>query len=141
MAEAHPPASPSGDPAGGYERSDLTAKSVAIFGVALAAVIILVLVVTGWMFHYFSAQYARVDVPPSPLARTRPGPPEPRLQVDPTKDLRAMRAEEDTRLTGYGWVDKEAGVVRMPIARAMELLVERGLPAAAKKAPARGGRR
>jgi hypothetical protein len=141
MAEAHPPGSPSGDPAGGYERSDLTAKSVAIFGVALAAVIILVLVVTGWMFHYFAAWQARVDVPPSPLAQTRPGPPEPRLQVDPTKDLKAMHAEEDTRLTGYGWVDKEAGVVRMPIARAMELLVERRLPAAAKKAPAREGRR
>lgn len=107
----------------------------------MAAVIILVLVVTGWMFHYFAARQARVDVPPSPLARTRPGPPEPRLQVDPTQDLRAMRAEEDTRLASYGWVDKEAGVVRMPIARAMELLVERGLPAAAKKAPARGGRR
>jgi hypothetical protein len=31
-------------------------------------------------------------------------------------------------LEGYGWVDREAGVVRVPIERAMELLLERGLP-------------
>jgi hypothetical protein len=32
------------------------------------------------------------------------------------------------RLVGYGWVDREAGIVRLPIERAMELLLERGLP-------------
>ncbi len=28
----------------------------------------------------------------------------------------------------YGWVDQPAGVVRIPIDRAMELLAQRGLP-------------
>jgi hypothetical protein len=31
---------------------------------------------------------------------------------------------EEIRLTTYGWVDKEKGVVRIPIDRAMTLLVE-----------------
>ena len=39
-----------------------------------------------------------------------------------------MRAREDAVLTTYGWVDRNTGVARIPIERAMDLLVERGLP-------------
>ena len=31
-------------------------------------------------------------------------------------------------IESYGWVDQKQGIVRVPIKRAMELLVERGLP-------------
>jgi hypothetical protein len=41
-----------------------------------------------------------------------------------------LRAEEDAVLTSYAWVDKPGGFVRIPVDRAMELLVERGLPPA-----------
>ena len=54
--------------------------------------------------------------------------PEPRLQIAPQLDLAAMRAREETELHSYGWVDRQAGVVRLPIDRAMELMVQRGLP-------------
>jgi hypothetical protein len=87
-------------------------------------------------------------VPPSPLASTRSGPPEPRLQVNPVQDLKALRAAEDQILASYGWVSQETNVARIPIDRAMELLVERGLPAPPKPAaipgkntPGRGERR
>ena len=56
-------------------------------------------------------------------------PPEPRLQTNPREDLRELRAKEDELLGSYGWVDKNAGVVRIPIEDAMKLTVERGLPA------------
>ena len=56
-------------------------------------------------------------------------PPEPRLQTNPREDLRTLRAKEDELLGSYGWVDKNAGVVRIPIEDAMKLTVERGLPA------------
>ena len=56
-------------------------------------------------------------------------PPEPRLQTDPRQDLADMRAKEDEVLGSYGWVDKNAGVVRIPIDAAMKLTLERGLPA------------
>jgi hypothetical protein len=51
------------------------------------------------------------------------------LQVDGLRNLRAMRATEDGLLTSYGWVNREAKTVRIPVERAMDLLVERGLTA------------
>jgi hypothetical protein len=49
-----------------------------------------------------------------------------------------MQAEENAALTTYGWVDRDAGIVRMPIERAMEILVERGLPPPKPMAPTPG---
>jgi len=69
---------------------------------------------------------AGADVEPGPLAfEADRQPPGPRLQQRPTLDLKALRAEEKAILEEYGWVDRGAGVVRVPIERAMELLVER----------------
>jgi hypothetical protein len=58
----------------------------------------------------------------------RQSPPGPRLQVAPAKDLDEVRATEDSVLNSYGWVVPNAGVVRIPIDRAIELVVQRGLP-------------
>ena len=56
-------------------------------------------------------------------------PPEPRLQIHPREDLQDLRASEDAILNSYGWVDKNAGIVRIPIDEAMKLILQRGLPA------------
>jgi hypothetical protein len=56
----------------------------------------------------------------------------PHLQVQPAEDLAQFRASEENALTSYGWIDRTAGVVRIPIARAMDLLLERGLPTRSK---------
>lgn len=37
--------------------------------------------------------------------------------------LAVLRAHEKTEQTTYGWIDQKAGVVRLPIDRAMELTV------------------
>jgi hypothetical protein len=50
-------------------------------------------------------------------------------QAAPDEALKQLRATEEALLTTYGWADRENGVVRIPIDRAMELLLERGLPA------------
>jgi len=42
--------------------------------------------------------------------------------------LKQLRATEDAILTTYGWVDREKGIVRIPIDRAIDLLATRGLP-------------
>lgn len=81
----------------------------------------------------------------TPLAPARQVPPPPRLQTSPERDMRQMRADEERVLSSYGWVDQKAGIVRIPIERAMEMLVERGLPArtgseAVPVAPATGAR-
>jgi hypothetical protein len=46
-----------------------------------------------------------------------------------------MRAAEDKILNGYGWVDREHGVARIPIDRAIDLLAQRGLPARPQNEP------
>ncbi len=43
--------------------------------------------------------------------------------TNPAGELAAMRAAEDERLTTYQWIDRGAGVVRIPIERAMRLVV------------------
>jgi hypothetical protein len=39
-----------------------------------------------------------------------------------------LRQAETARLSGYGWVERTQGIVHIPIARALALTVERGLP-------------
>ncbi len=54
-------------------------------------------------------------------------PPGPRLQTDDAADLRRFRAEEERRLNGYYWVDKQNGVVHIPIGEAMQKLAHSGI--------------
>ncbi len=48
--------------------------------------------------------------------------------ADQSAQLRALRISEQRQLTEYGWTDRENGVARIPIERAKELLLKRGLP-------------
>ena len=48
----------------------------------------------------------------------------PRLQADPPADMRALRQQENETLNQWGWTDETNGVARIPIERAMEMLVE-----------------
>lgn len=57
--------------------------------------------------------------------------PEPRLQSDPAGDLRDLQALQRQQLEGYAWVDREHGLVRIPVARAMEIVAARGKAALA----------
>lgn len=52
----------------------------------------------------------------------------PVLQVSPHAELQAFRAREDAELNTYGWVNRPAGIVRVPIGRAMDLVLLQGLP-------------
>ena len=62
------------------------------------------------------------------------GEPEAPYHTTPPADLAMMRKAEQQALTNYGWVDEKAGVVRIPIADAKRLVVERGLPVQAATA-------
>ena len=95
----------------------------------------------------FQHQAAASPVPTPPLAATvteRQAPvgrvypdmhsigltngPQPRLLVNEPANLADLRKHEHEMLTTYGWMDQNAGVVRLPIERAKELVLERGLP-------------
>lgn len=61
----------------------------------------------------------------------------PQLQSDPAGELRAYQAAQQARLSGYGWVDREAGLVRIPVRRAMDMVAARGAEAFAPLDPPR----
>ncbi len=67
--------------------------------------------------------------------RLRINPPGPRLQTNPEADMRRFRAEEEKRLNGYHWIDREKGVVHIPIEQAMQQLATRGIPGFPKASP------
>ena len=69
--------------------------------------------------------------PASPIDRTihlpLPQYPQPRLQPNPREDFAAFHAREMQRLDGTGWVDREHGVVHIPIADAMRKVAQEGI--------------
>ncbi len=119
----------------GYEQTDADVSTLLWWGVVLVAVLILSVLGTWMTFRLLEARAKRFDAehPSLPLAATdNQIPPEPRLLVDEPEDLESVRREEDKVLEGYGWVDRERGDVRIPIERAMELVVKEGLPTRAQ---------
>ena len=114
-----------------HEQSDVNIRAILGFGAALVVVAAVVHLLIYVLFGFFNVrENARAPVE-YPLAATQGHrePPEPRLQTDPRQDLADLRAKEDETLASYGWVDKNAGVVRIPIDAAVKLTLERGLPA------------
>jgi hypothetical protein len=135
MADLHHPHAPAaGGPADNpevhHEESDVNILAIFGFGGGLMAVAVVVMLVVYVLFGFFDGRERQRAPAEYPLAaQANQTPPEPRLQTNPREDLREMRAREDETLTTYGWVDKNAGVVRIPIDAAMKLTLERGLPA------------
>jgi hypothetical protein len=110
-----------------HEVRDVHVRQIATFAIGLMIFTGVVLLLMGWLFDYFAARQANLDVPTSPLAVTQEGPPEPHLEVVLDQVFRQVRAGEEAMLYSYAWVDQQAGTVRIPIDRAMTLLSERGL--------------
>jgi hypothetical protein len=70
---------------------------------------------------------------PSDLVNPRAGaptPPAPRLETTEGEQLGAYRAAALQRLNSYGWLDRQSGTVRIPIAQAMDRVAQQGLPVA-----------
>ena len=112
----------------GYERRDLDPHGIALFGVGLAVAIGVVVVVVTVFQIFAGRQYARRQPQQPPIAVTREAT-QPQLQVNAPADLRAIREAEEKTLSSYGWIDPQAGTVRIPVDRAIEILTQKGLPA------------
>jgi hypothetical protein len=111
----------------GHQTSDLNVRPVIWTAIGLAISAIAIYVAVGGLFSLFKRQYASASAP-SRITTPRRLPPPPRLQTNPTSDLQRLLEAENAKLNSYGWVDQSAGVVRIPIDRAMDLLAQRGLP-------------
>ena len=112
------------------ETSDVDLGGVVRFAIGLVVAAVVIHVVVWFLYSSFKREAARPAPAEYPLAATamRRLPPEPRLQTDPRDDLLSLRQSQEQALTTYGWVDRNSGVVRIPIDHAMKLTVERGLP-------------
>jgi len=119
-----------------HERKDISLAGVLSFAVGLAASVGVILFAVWILFRFYQRrETAAQGAPAYPLAQQQQSrlPPEPRLQINPREDLEDLRDSEEATLNSYGWVDKNAGVVRIPISEAMKLAVQRGLPARPKQ--------
>jgi hypothetical protein len=123
-----------------FEREDLAAKPILLFLGGLVLICVLVALFLRGMYSYLDSYDNRHQLPQNPLvqpstASTRevePGDitkfPEPRLESSERQEINDFRIQEEKTLNSYGWVDQSAGIVHIPIDRAMQLLAQRGLP-------------
>jgi hypothetical protein len=116
-------------PSPGYETRDANVRGVFGFLAVLSIVLVFTAIVCWGVFKYYSASRASLT-PTSPFSNTRQLPAGPQLQVNPRQDLLNFRAQQEHSLESYSWENKDDGTVRVPIERAMEMLLKQGLPVA-----------
>lgn len=106
-----------------HEVADVSGRRI-VWTAASLAMALVVVALAAWA----ALVLVRSDQPPgtspslrAPLTRI----PTPQLQSAPAPDLRALREEKHAMLSGYRWLDRSAGVVQIPIDRAMQLMAAR----------------
>ncbi len=138
---------------GDYEREDFSTPTIAGSLIGLVVLCVVSFFIVIGMYRYLEkTQMEHVAANPMvPMkADTRhmtsgknPGDdpmevqafPKPRLQRDDVEEMHDQLYDEEGRLQSYGWVDQDSGEARIPVARAMELIAERGLPVRSAAAP------
>jgi hypothetical protein len=141
------------DASQGYEQSDAHVTGIITFLVSLAAFVVVSAVLSYGIGKVINAHLTKEDGPTNKWATTAdvrqlgnlPNNPEmqnkmaemtqqfpaPRLQTDDgNQDIADLHAREDLLLSNYTWVDQSKGTIRIPIERAMEMIVQQGLPVA-----------
>jgi hypothetical protein len=121
-----PTNSPAPNP--GYETSDAQAGRVFKFLAAMAVMLILCALVCWGLFRVYLTHFEDQPASDSPFADTRQLPLGPQLQVNPREDWLKFRAGQEESLEKYAWENRGAGIVRVPIEEAMQLLVKKGVP-------------
>jgi hypothetical protein len=105
---------------------------VSLTGITRIAIVSLLVIVAILGFVYvFEKGLAHVlteDRPMPAMSERKPGvdriPKAPLVITDEPGTLRQLRTEEEKVLNHYAWIDKGQGVVRVPIARALELVAQ-----------------
>ena len=113
--------------AGGYEHRDTDARIIVYSALGLVVGMVLVCLFVVGLFREMQ-KVMPVDHPTSSIANPNRIPPEPRLQPHPAEEYKALRQHESDVLDHYGWVDQKAGVVRIPIDKAIDIMAKRGFP-------------
>ena len=105
-----------------HETADVDGRRIWQTAAALAATIVAAGFIASGVLAFFHHETARplspINAPPTAMAS-------PPLQSAPALDLAALRRQKHAMLNEYRWIDRDKGVVRIPIERAMSLLIAR----------------
>lgn len=112
----------------GYEVTDVHTPPIWKFLSYLFAITFTAIALMYGMFYLLKGYNEASDATPTAMEQQRSLPANTRLQVNEPQDLKTFRAKEQATISNYAWEDKAAKVVRIPVARAMELVAEKGLP-------------
>jgi hypothetical protein len=139
------PANPTGN--GGYERSDIGSAGVLYFLLGLLVAGLFIFFLVDGIYSYLDKRSQAEQSPVNPLVTNAPADtrhvpkdypqgtfPNPKLEEDERGQLDGIRLKEEQTLSTYDYIDKNAGTVRIPIDRAMDLIAQRGLPVRAAPA-------
>lgn len=114
----------------GFEERDANVKGLLQFAFWLAVVLAVTLVGMTWTFDHFKKTEPLGQTASPLVTATHPMlPPSPRLQAQPHRELADYCAAQQQEVTMYSWVDRQSGIVRVPVDRAMDLILAHGLPA------------
>jgi hypothetical protein len=128
IRQPYPPGSPR-DRGPGYERRDANVGGLLQFAFWMALVLVVTLVGMKFTFdHFKNMQPLGATASPMVSAAQTVVPPAPRLQAQPHADLEEYCAAQQQSVSGYSWINQQAGIVHIPVDRAMDLILERGLP-------------
>jgi hypothetical protein len=120
-----------------FEARDVRSTPILKFLSYLGVAIVLSYLLTLGIYHGLTNLWSSNYVPPPP-SRGEAGPampPEPRLQgvpghlTDPQQDLRDKLQADSEANDKLGWIDEPSGIAQIPVKDAMQLIVEKGLPA------------
>ena len=124
-AHEHGSVSPNGGP--GYETRDADIRALIQFAFGLAIVLLVTIVAMRFTFAYLN-RLTPLGQTASPFQNVRQVPTGPLLQATPHKDLDSYCAGQVDAENSYSWVNKAGGIVQIPVDRAMDLVLQRGLP-------------
>jgi len=120
-----------------FEKTDVRTSPILKFLISLGVLVILSYVLVYGIYRGLKSYWADSYAPPLP-SRLEAGPtmpPEPRMQgmpghlVDPQQDLRNKITADTDANKRLAWIDQKAGIAQIPVQDAMQLIVEKGLPA------------
>src|SRR5580698_3645026 len=126
---------------GGFERQDLQPRGILYFLLGLAIFLLLSILGIRGVYAFLDHREKALQPPVNPLVTNVPTDtrhiapgypqsvfPNPKLEEDERGQPNEILLQEENTLYSYGWIDEKAGTVRIPIERAMDLIVQRGLP-------------
>lgn len=126
-----PPVNPNPD----YQDRDIAIGALNKYVLVIFGVVAVSMVAMWWLHRAVVArERAAYDAVPSFVKDRQIAPGTGTLlQSNEAADLRRFQEEQNAVVTSYGWVDKDKGIARIPVERAMALAFEKKLFPVEKK--------